>query len=97
MIGYNVQLTWVLAKWTQLPINALLDNDTLFKYRSTIELIKSNFFGSNDFSVVSGLVKTLVDLFFVIFAPLVIKLRVAKAFSQWGGRHSTFFEKFHYR
>ena len=44
MMGYDVVLTWVLAKWSHLPFSKIVNGEVTARYRGTIDLITSNFF-----------------------------------------------------
>ena len=51
MMGYNVAMNWVLAKWTSLPLQRVLDTDTHERFRGMVQLIDDEFFNHNDYSV----------------------------------------------
>ena len=92
-MGYNMSLAWVLSKWTQLPLGKIVDVDTLEKYRGTVELITSAFFGKNDYSVFADLITTWINIICIIIAPLIIfNLDFARAIAEgvpWAKEFST--------
>ena len=71
-LGYNVPMTWVLAKWAQLPAVAVADVDTIEKYRIVTELIATDFFSKNTYSAFTGLISTCVDIVLITIAPIVL-------------------------
>lgn len=82
-MGYNMSLVWVLSKWTQLPLGRIVDVDTIAKYRGTVELITSAFFGKNDYSVFADLVSTWINIICIIIAPLILfNLDFARAIAE---------------
>ena len=72
VMGYNMTLVWVLSKWTQLPLGRIVHVDTIEKYRGTVELITSAFFGKNDYSVFADLVSTWINIICITIAPLIL-------------------------
>ena len=71
-MGYDVSLTWLLAKWTELPLAKVADVDATAQYRGTIDLITSSFFGDNNYAVFAALVSTWVNIVCVTLSPLLL-------------------------
>lgn len=72
MIGFNVQVTAVLSKWSMLPLSSLVDHATINEYRGMLDLITSAFFGQNDYTVFSDLLRLGINLGCVLIAPLIL-------------------------
>ena len=71
-IGYNMSLTWLLAKWSELPLSKAANVDVIARYRGTIDLITSSFFGDNNYSVFASLVTTYVNIACIILSPMLL-------------------------
>jgi len=72
MMGYNVTLGWVFAKWTRLPSWKVVDIETAAHYKGIVDLITSDYFGQNDYSVFVELVAESVSIVCMIIAPLLL-------------------------
>ena len=71
-MGYDVTLTWLMAKWTTLPLTRVVEAETTARYRGMIDLITSSFFGENNYSVFGELVDTWLNIVIATLAPLLL-------------------------
>ena len=46
--------------------------DVTAKYRGTLDLITSDFFGQHNYSVFASVVRTYVNILFIVISPIVI-------------------------
>ena len=67
-----MSLTWLLAKWSELPLSKAANVDVIARYRGTIDLITSSFFGDNNYSVFASLVTTYVNIACIILSPMLL-------------------------
>jgi hypothetical protein len=71
-MGYNNTLTWMFAKWAELPAWKTSDIEVAAKFRGMVDLITSAFFSDNDYSVFMRLLAVWTNIVCMIIAPLLL-------------------------
>jgi hypothetical protein len=62
----------VHGRWSELALSKVVDMDVTAKYRGTLDLITSDFFGQHNYSVFASVVRTYVNILFIVISPIVI-------------------------